>query len=674
MIALVTLLAAAVVVLVPGLAAAFWITRTTGRGAGPGLATSIAGVFAGIGLAALSLWLAAGLVGLSRWTAVAAPLAVAATVAVTAPRRPRGAPGAVAEEAPVRGARATLVALSLASVMLVAVPFAPYGLQRADGVHRMAMSDWGKHLMMTTAIAASPAFPPPHPYIHSDRQASYYFGYHLVAAAISTLSGGPHGIFTSLFILTLATAAAAPFVVYVFSRDLCGHRQALLAAGASSLLVGFDVVVLAIDTVRSMVAAWPLPEGLSGLRAIIPSTHIDYWIHNVDRSFSAPIIATMWSPHQVAATLIALLVLWLLAPHPDDAAQRRAGWFLPALLIASLAALSSYIAMGLAVGVAGAAVAETLSHRQALWRTTVFRRWALPGVVGVLLALPTYPTVLRGSSSGLLFHISSAGTWVNGALFSSLFGAYQWTGLLDTPALYAVELGVVGLLGVLQIVHLRRQRGLTPVEQQAAAVAASVLLLLTFVRPPIGVGNNLYARALLLTWFVLAPFAAGAALRFAKRRSVAVAALVCALGTAYAEVGYLLQGSLFWSTPTADVEALRWVNDHTPAHAVVAIHPDDYENNHAYWLRRPLVLGDERLAVLFGARPAHYARTAASLEAAYAEADPERARQDFAALEADVILVRSAGPDPAWMSPACFDVSRPNPTWSVAVRRTSCDR
>jgi hypothetical protein len=298
----------------------------------------------------------------------------------------------------------------------------------------------------------------------------------------------------------------------------------------------------------------------------------------------------------------------------------------------------------------------------------------VPGAIAVGLALPVFPTVMQGSSSGLVFHISTAGRWVNGALFSWLFGSTQWTRLLDTPAVYVVELGVVGLLGMLEVLHLRRRRSLTPVEQQTVAIAVSVLLLLTFVRPPVGIGNNLYARTLMLAWFALAPFAAGAAVRLARSRLVAGAALVCVVGTCYAEVGYLLQGSLFWPTPKADVEALRWINAHTPRDAVVAIHPDDYQTNYGYWLRRPLVLGSERLAVLFGADPEHYARTVASLSAAYADADPDRAVRDFTALEADVILVRGAGGDPPWMTSACFDIGRPNPAWSVAVKRASCGR
>ena len=679
-----TLLAAVVVVLVPGLAAIAWTAQSARQGtadAGADLAERISLAYAGVGIACIALWLTTATIGMSRWTSFAAPLAGAAIVALAA-RLGRGRPldahgplssadvHAGASRTSRRRVATTLTALSLVSVCLVAIPFAPYGWERADGIHRMAMTDWEKHLRMAITILGSPTFPPAHPYIHADPNPSYYFGYHLVAAAIASVGGRSVHPFAALWLLTLATAAATPFVVYTFARDLCTSRQAVRAAAASTLLIGFDLVPLALQAVKAAAAVWPPPAGLAGLRAIIPSTHIDFWIDNIDRQFSAPVVATMWAPHQTAAALISLIVLYLLAPQPEAPDRSRARWFLPALLIAALAGLSSYMALGLAVGVASAAVLEAVSERRAPWGTATFRRWWLPGAIGVLLALPIVPVVTRGSSSGLILSTSVAGTWSNGAIFSWLFGAHQWTNLLDTPAVFLVDFGVIGVLGVIQIVRLRRARTMTPVQQQAAAVAVAIMLLVTFVRPPVGIGNNLYARALLLSWFVLAPFAAMPA-SGARRSWVGGAALVCALGTCYAEVGYLLEGGLFWATPKATVEAFRWVNDATPRSALVAIRPGDYESNDGYWLERPVVLGGRRLALLFGANPDRYDRTSLALEAAFAETDAEAARRDFDALDADVILVRRS--DPPWAVGPCFDVAHRNADWTVVLRdRRAC--
>ena len=161
-----------------------------------------------------------------------------------------------------------LATLSLISVCVVAIPFSTYGLERADGIHRMAMTDWEKQ---TTGVAASREFPPPHPYIHADPDPSYYFGYHLVAAAIDNVTGDSGDVYLILLLLTLVTAAATPFVVYTFSRDLCDAPRALIAAAGATLLTGFDAVVVALEAVRAAAASWPLPSGLAGLRAVVPS-------------------------------------------------------------------------------------------------------------------------------------------------------------------------------------------------------------------------------------------------------------------------------------------------------------------------------------------------------------------------------------------------------------------
>ena len=679
------LLAAAVVVLIPGLAVLEWArSMPSSRGFDRliSLPERVSLVYAGIGIACIALWLGATRFGLSPWTSAGAPLTASAIIWLSSRvrvsgRADRPEPPAVGVYAPdmdsPRRTTAFLCALGFASVFLVALPFSPYGWERADGIHRMAMTDWEKHLRMAVTILGSTVFPPPHPYIHVDAQPSYYFGYHLVAAAIASIGGRSADVFASLWLLTLVTAGATPFVVYMFSRDSCSTARALWAAAASTLLVGFDAVPLVLESMRAAAAHWPLPRGFAGVRAIVPSTHIDFWIHNVDRQFSAPVVATMWAPHQTTAALLCLIVLYLLAPPPGIRHRTRGGWLVPAILIAALAGLSLYMALGLATGVASAAIVEAIRDRQAIWSTATVRRWWRPGTIGVLLALPIVPVVTRGSSSGLIFYVSLAGTWTNGAIFSALFGAHQWTNLLDTPAVFLIDFGVIGVLGLLHIVRLYRADELTPVQQQAAAVAIAIMVLVTFVRPPLGIGNNLYARTPLLWWFLLAPFAAMAAVHVRRAKWLAAAVLICSIGTAYAEVGYLLEGGLFWATPKPTVAALRWINDFTARLALVAIRPVDYESNVGYWLRRPVVLGSRRLALLFGANREQDHCTSLALDAAFAETDPEAARTAFDRLEADVILVRRAADGPRWATAPCFDVTYRNSEWTVVVRtRTAC--
>ncbi|MGE0702356.1 MAG: hypothetical protein AB7F99_00450 [Vicinamibacterales bacterium] len=680
--ALFTVLGTLALVGIPGAAALFWARRSgTSTARTSDLPRAIAISYAGVGLASISLWLFADAFGMSPLTSAVAPLAVAALIGAagfrrwrrdTEPGGPETAPNLDAGESRAEGRATTVLAgLAFASIVLVAIPFAPYGWERADGVHRMAMTDWEKHLVMTTGIVGSPTFPPPHPYLHADPEPSYYFGYQLVAAAVTLVSHPDADAFGALWLLTLFTAAATPFVVYVFARDLFDARPALIAAAAATLLVGFDLIVVAIDALRAAYAAWPLPDGLAGLRALIPSTHIDYWIHNLDRSFSAPVVTTMWAPHQTAATLIALIVMHLLGPRADAAGRPRAGMLLPGLLIASLAGLSTYVALALGTGVAASALVDAWQTRRLPWRTGVFRRWIGAGAIGVVVALPILPTVAHGSSSGLILRLSAAGTWSNGAFFSWLFGRTQWALLLDTPAVYLFELGVIGLLAFPFL--YRHARRLDPGQREAAIVAMAVLVLVTFVRPPVDVGNNLYARALLLVWFLLAPFAAARAMELRRARWLRAAVVVCAAGTAYAEIGYLLEGTLFWATPRPAVEAMRWINTNTPRTALVAVRPADYENIYGNWLRRPLVIGGKRLAVLFGADPFLYDRTSEALEEAFSQQTADSARDRFDALDADVMLMKNGGTDPVWATAPCFAIPHRNSEWTVIFReRAGC--
>ncbi|MGE0450119.1 MAG: hypothetical protein AB7Q29_11120, partial [Vicinamibacterales bacterium] len=381
--------------------------------------------------------------------------------------------------------------------------------------------------------------------------------------------------------------------------------------------------------------------------------------------FSAPIVSTMWAPHQTAATLVALVTMYLLAPRADDdPAAPRSGALMPGLLIASLAALSTYVAMSLAVGVAARALVECAVTRRPPWQSTVIRRWAPSGLIGVCLALPVLPTVVRGSSSGLILALSNAGTWSNGAVFSWLFGPSQWSWLLDTPAVFAIDFGVIGVCAAIFIA--RNWRSVNLRQADAIGVALAVLALVTFVRPPVGVGNNLYARGLLLAWFLLAPFAAATALELRRSRLLIAAVVISAAGTLYAEMGYLLEGGVFWATPKATVEALRWVNAHTPPTAAVAIRPSEFENAYGYWLRRPLVLGGRRLALLFGADAAVYEHARDALESAYAADGDERAWRRFADAGASVIMLRR-GTAARWIASPCFPLGFENTDWLVVM-------
>ncbi len=159
---------------------------------------------------------------------------------------------------------------------------------------------------------------------------------------------GTGDTYPALLVLTGVIAFSIPLVFYAFARPFGGPRLAVLAAGAG-LLAGCDILVVVVDAVR---AGWALdvwPTGFEVLRAVVPSTQLDYWVHHNERPFNPFYVATAWAPQHVAAVLLALSVLSLVGPRGFDQAiggkRGRSALLLPAI--------SAYVALALACGVAG---------------------------------------------------------------------------------------------------------------------------------------------------------------------------------------------------------------------------------------------------------------------------------------------------------------------------------
>jgi hypothetical protein len=751
---LVALTAAAVIVLgAPAFAAAFWLRAYDPKADSIEL---VAVGYGGIAVSALALWLGAGAFSPSWQVVLLASLTGAAALGVPAflrLRRRAGRPdGPQADvltgqydgrEVPAattarakRDATAAFprrnphfVALGVAAVVfaaLVYVPFLAYGLHRADGVHRMAMTDWYKHLMTATALTSADAFPPPNPFLHPAEAAPYYYGFHLVASSMARLTGtitnplsADDPAYLSLLLLTLMTALATPFVAYVAARTIVGTRSGgageapvvpLLASLGATFLAGFDLIPVSLDGLTNAIAGGGLGNGLAGLRAVIPSTHLDYWIHHNERQFNAPYLTTAWAPQHMAGVLVALLIVHLVlrrgspgerrGPHVEGSVgpvTAGGSWLLPGVLLAGLCALSAYVAVGLAVGVVGAGVIESLRSRMSPWRTSSRALWWAPGVAAAFLALPVMTVLGSGTGSGMVLHVSDAGRWVNGAVFSSLFGPRPFTSTIDSVAVYVVEFGILGVLAFLEVRRMRRRKRSNERRTHVIGLVISIVVFVTFVRPPVGGPNNLYARPLVLVWFLLAPFAAvyfARSMGFptlsgavpgsdrpvpatsrspgSRRRGsrwVVGAVVLCLAATGYALAGVVLEGVMFWAAPAGIVEAARWANRHLPAGSVVAVHPDDFHSSFGYWLRRPLLLADERHALLFGGTEQGYERAADALRSSYSSSRAEVAAVGFDALDVTHVMVGPALSAPVfWLDSRCFEVLYRGDGWVVAGR------
>lgn len=595
------------------------------------------------------LWLAAShlRIGapatLAAGTLAAVLMWVATSTPTSAPRSPR--PGAVR----------TLVLTTVALLVLCAVAFVPYGLERPDGVHRMAMTDWQKHLMLTAEMTVHDEFPPANPFLRAPGPSPYYHGFHLLAANLARSAGGPPAIYASLLALTLLTAALVPLTVHVVARGMFDWPGvARTAAMGATLLAGFDLLVLLLHTAVNALTVWGGEWTLSGVRELVPSTHLDYWLHHNERQFSAPYLAAIWSPQHVLAACAGVLGFHWLSRRPgsDD------NWLdaLPAaMLLAATPMLSAYVGLTVASGLMVAfSVATTPAER---------RHWLVAGAAATLLALP-FLRLAVSAPSGLVVAPSAAGSWLNGALFTGLLGDGLATRILDTPAVYLVDFGILGILAVLGV---RSLRGVSPSPHRTRCLvlAATILVLVALLRPPAGGPNNLYARGLLPVWLLLAPVAAA---EWQRRRNPAwrLAAGVCLCGTLYAATGMFLEGYLFWATPTAAVRAARALNEASAPSDIIAM-PTEHLPGHAYWLRRSVAMYDERHARAFGASAEQVAATEAALRLAYVAPTPATAAQRFEALGASIVLLPAESEVRAWQRSACFTELHRDSEW-LAVR------
>lgn len=648
------------------------LTLAAGIGLGAPVAVAVASARKREGgptaeIAATTLGLGAGVVGI--WYAAALAGLGAGSIALG------GVAGAVALAPGLRGRRTVVTAarprevLVLAAIgallaLATAVPFLVHGLERGDQVVSISMTDWGKHLAFAGELAAFDEVPPHNPFLPSAGPAPYYAGFHLLAGLLARAAGTMQAVFPALLGLLFLTVLLLPFVVYETARTLgAGRTGAVVAAAGASLLGGFDMVALTIDAVGDLVAAWPPSADLSGLRELVPSVNPDYWNHHNARQFYPPYRNAIWAPQHLFGALLAVLVvcdLWRASDRPRPAIE---GMVAGVGMIAT-AMISAYTALALGVGLVAVAGLQ-LARSPGAGERRLPGHWIVAASTALVGGVPFVLQLGSSSSASLTAALSAAGSWKNGALLSSLLGDGALARVLDTPAILLFELGAIGLLGLQGLRYLESShRG------RVATFALAAIALAVFFRPPVGGPNNLYPRALMLVWILLAPAAVAAARRL-PRRTVILLLVPCLLYAPYAMIGATLEGYLFWRTPVEDHRVARWTRQLLPPTTRIALHPRHRPANFAYWSPAPVVLGHERLALLFGASSEQVDALTGELSAAYSEADAAVAARTFAHLGAGAVIV-GEGQEHArvWASSACFQTLYEAARWLVLEPET----
>lgn len=642
------------------------------------LSVALAGLLCGLAVASVVLWWTALLAPLGRWRILAVMVVVSlllrlVTGRVSPSRGPATVPGLPersGERGPFRRRPPTVVAaVTLVFVALVLLPFLVQGTVTGDAVRKVGMTDWYKHVVVTSSLAAHEAHPVVNPFVTGEPFV-YYYGFHLVAAAVHELADQQENVFGTLLLITLIVAVCSPWVLYRFARHLgLDPRPAAAVAAAGVLLAGFDVGIVVIDMVRSLLTNGIPGFDFEGLRELVPATNPSYWMHHNERSFNSPYAATIWVPQHWSAALLAVLAVGTLAERRRHRSRTRAV-LVAGLSLAALPALSSYVAVAVGFALLVAGVVGLVRRPRGAAGAPDLPTWGMAALVALIASSPMLVHVAGAADRQLRVAVSAAPSAWHGGVFTALLGDSAVTRLLDTPWMLVLQLGVVGLLGVAGAGRaLSGGRQVSGALQLVAPMPFAVILVAVLLRPPPG-PNNFFARPMLVAWCLLVPFAVVQWQR--HRRGVGWWLLValCALCVLYGAVGATVEGYFFRPSSVARVAVAEWVRSASPEEARVAIDPREHRSDFGYWIERDFVLGDPRHAMLFGADPDAVEEIAARLRGAYDASTGAAAARAFADLGADVVLVSRRH---SWEDSGCFASGVTSGEWrALFLRSVDC--
>ena len=402
-----------------------------------------------------------------------------------------------------------LIIITLVLTLLVYLSIAFHGYEDARGVHRTAVSDWMNRMYVGLALLNSNELPPGNPYIADPYPMEYFYFFHIMGAALVKIAHLRLDILSTLFALALLLPFLLVFTFYLLAREYFGEEKpALLTTATLSLVGGFDIVFVFIHIVKNLIVKRGISIGLNfaTIRALIPSKYVDFWADLRAKSIHSFYVNLIWVPQHIAGFIVAVIYLFLLLRF------RRTGGrgylVIGGLLIASAPALSSYVTLGLAVGLF---IFFLIELALSLWE----KRWKeeltfllITGIIGGLLALPFILTLKSNlAKPQLVFKIAGTGGLLNGALFAHFFGESNLTNLLDAPLYYFFEFGPIIIFGVLGLLLIRRKAFSTPFNRLLLSLIFGGGILMTFFRPGYSGPNNVIVRVALIVWAALALFA-----------------------------------------------------------------------------------------------------------------------------------------------------------------------
>ena len=436
--------------------------------------------------------------------------------------------------------------------------------------------------------------------------------------------------------------------------------------------------VTGLDILGALLMWWLHYVGLVG--GVSPS--VEWWNNQVD----GWVYTMLWEPHYTCALIACLtgfLVLWDV-PQNSGLRRRIVSGLVAGMAFATAAGAGIYVAMVFAVFLA---LWTLLTLAQRWYRDTGM--FVVAGVTAVAFTIPylrTLTSTKAGGGGGQLFHLTVR-SFDLVELLLKIFGFDRpWQilvgDLLTLPLNYFLELGVFFVAGWITWTRFRRRgRPATRYELAAFAMAATSIVICTFVKSSVITNNDLGWRGFLIAQFVLLLWAAEllsipAAIPDASKSLlhllliVGAAGVVCDLASlrffpvlsdagVVPKIAWMTADRKLGERTYANREAYEWLRARTSPRAIVQQSPNVAYQETFWGLygQRQTVAADRACGTGFGGDSDECAPTYARLDQLFSHGTSESFAAACRALPVDFFIAKDT--DPVWHDRSSWVWNRP---------------
>lgn len=527
--------------------------------------------------------------------------------------------------------------------------------------------DYAVRIAFTHSISAF-GLPARNPFFFPGHAAGLHYHYFwMIPCALICRLGAPLVDARDAFIAgTLWVGIGLISLIPLYLR-LFGSASASLARRSR---IGIALLaVTGLDIVPALLMVWLMRAGI--IAGMAPS--VEWWNEQVD----GWLYTMLWEPHytcSLVACLTGFLIVWALPPE-SSRPKRIVSGLVAGAAFASAAGCGIYVAMVFAVFL-GLWLVTAMVRRE--WRQT--EALTVAGVASVVLIIP-FLTGLTDSFSHApgphLFELTVRG-FVPAELALRFLGLdrpwqFRAVDLLCLPINYFLELGVFFVTARMAWARFReRKRHATSAELAGFFMAATSILICTFVKSSIIANNDLAWRGFLPAQFMLLLWAADVLSERASRTWLVRLTLVLGLaGVVYdlamlrfypvlsdmgkvPKIDWLAGDQLLGWRTAANRDAYEWLRARTPETAVVQPNPlpVDQDTFHGAYADRQVAGVGSDCGTGFGGDPQECAPLMAALSGLFAGGGAQVLESACKTLPIDVVVAKDT--DPAWRDRASW--------------------